>query len=475
MLVFALLLIGSRADEAPHPLPQALRERIEAAGPGGRVRVNVLLWRTEMPMRGAARRAWVADRQTRVLDALDPADFQVARRYRALNGLTLLADERAIERLLAHPDVRSVQPDRLARIQLPEGSALVGATFARSQGWTGAGVSVAVLDSGIDTDHAYLQSSLVAQQCFCDEAPFNDPFGCCPNGGVEQSGGNAAEDNNGHGTAVSGIITSDDVNITGVARDAGIVAIKVADVNGMARFSDIAAGLEWVHLNHDTYAIRVVNMSLGDEGEYDDDSLDPCSGTLAADAAADLHADGVVLFASAGNDAYDAGISFPACIPEVISVGGVYDAAFSPWVTWCPPEPASCDPYLCRDFDPVADEIVCHSNSGSLLDLLAPDWKTRTTQLGGGFHPIGGTSAASPYAAGEAAILLAFDPSLTPDDIRTLLVSSGPLITDPDNGLSFPRADVEDALLALPEPEGTSPLIAGLVMLAALVRRRSRR
>ena len=103
--------------------------------------------------------------------------------------------------------------------------------------------------------------------------------------------------------------------------------------------------------------------------------------------------------------------------------------------------------------------------------MLAPNWRTSSPALGGGVSDFGGTSASSPYAAGQAALLLQDDSSLQPESIRALLMENGPLVTNAENGLSFPRSDVE-AALGLPEPSGTLLLLSGATLLAALGRRR---
>jgi cysteine-rich repeat protein len=103
---------------------------------------------------------------------------------------------------------------------------------------------------------------------------------------------------------------------------------------------------------------------------------------------------------------------------------------------------------LCTDAS-GPDVFVCHSNSDEILDLLAPDWRTTSPALGGGVAQFGGTSASSPYAAGQAALLLQAQPSLQPDDIRSLLKANGPLVTNRDNGLSFRRSDVAAAIASL--------------------------
>ena len=87
--------------------------------------------------------------------------------------------------------------------------------------------------------------------------------GCCPNGQTTQSGAGAAEDDNGHGTNVSGIITANGVVAPeGSAPEAGIVAVKVLDSsNGFCCTSDVIAALDWIFANRPD--VDVVNMSLG--------------------------------------------------------------------------------------------------------------------------------------------------------------------------------------------------------------------
>jgi subtilisin family serine protease len=253
----------------------------------------------------------------------------------------------------------------------------------------------------------------------------------------------------------------------GVAPDAGIVAIKVLSATGSGFSSSIDAAFDWLVTNHQALGVRVVNVSLGDGGEYNNPLASPCSGTPSANAIALLHAAGVAVFAASGNEGYDDGISEPACIPEAISVGGVYDASVG-GVGWC--GNSNCTTLLCSDTS-GPDVFVCHSNSDEILDILAPNWRTTSPALGGGVAHFGGTSASSPYAAGQAALLLQDDPSLQPEGIRDLLTENGPLVTNAENGLSFPRSDVE-AALGVPEPRGTLMLLSGATFLAALSRRR---
>ena len=456
------LLLGLASPAAPAPeAPQRARLGADLAAalqgplPAAGLAVGVALRGRDLPAAAAERRAAIRARQERALAALPSGSFRLRWRYVSISGLAGWVQPAAIEALLAHPEVDFVYADGTVHATLAEGRALVGADSVNAQGFTGAGVRVAVLDSGIDTDHPHLADDLVAQRCFCDDHP-SPQRGCCPGGGQS---GSSAEDDEGHGTNVAGVLTSSHPQVPGVAPDAEIVAVKVLSSSGGGSFSDIAAGLDWVLTNRSSLGISVVNMSLGDGLEHDDASLSPCSGTNTANAIQALHAAGVSVFVSSGNEGHDDGISFPACVPEAISVGGVYDASLGS-VSWC--ADASCGTILCTDSATAADRFVCHSNSDELLDILAPNWRTTTTALGGGAGSFGGTSASAPYAAGYAALLLDANASLTPDGIRTLLEVHGPAVVNSDNGLSFTRSDVESALVAaLPAVCGNSSVESG--------------
>jgi subtilisin family serine protease len=453
---------NSRAWVGPR-LAEALQDPVPAEG----LAIRVTLKRDDLDPPGQTRRDSVHARQERTLRALTPGTLQMKYRYESVSGFAGRAQASAINALLRHPEVTALHLDYEVRGTLAEGIALIGADSAHSSGITGLGVNVAVFDSGVDTDHPDLVDDIIAEQCFCNDHP-SPMKGCCPGGGVQQSGPGSAEDDNGHGTQTAGIITSAGVVAApGVAPDAGIVAVKVLSATGSGFSSSIDAAFDWLVTNHQALGVRVVNVSLGDGGEYNNPLASPCSGTPSANAIALLHAAGVAVFASSGNDGHDDGISEPACIAEAISVGGVYDASIGS-VGWC--GNSNCTTILCSDVT-GPDVFVCHSNSDEILDLLAPNWRTTSPALGGGVAFFGGTSASSPYAAGQAALLLQDDPSLQPEDIRSLLTENGPLVTNAENGLSFPRSDVESAL-GLPEPSGTLMLLSGATFLAALARRR---
>jgi subtilisin family serine protease len=100
----------------------------------------------------------------------------------------------------------------------------------------------------------------------------------------------------------------------------------------------------------------------------------------------------------------------------------------------------------CRDATTAADQVTCFTNSNSKLELMAPGAPITSTGVNGGTSTFYGTSQASPHAAGGAALLLEANPGLMPQDIRDVLSATGVPVTDPKNGLTFPRINLLDAI-----------------------------
>ena len=459
VLVTALLLsaagIASAApsanpperDRGPAYVDPDLNLQLEGPFPPEGVAIRVVLRHDDLPGVGNDRSDVVRARQQRVLDALSAGSFRIKYRHISLSGFSGWAHGAAIRVLANHPEVISIHADREVHATLAQGVPLIGADVVHGLGFTGQGINVAVVDTGIDTDHPDLIDDLVAEHCNCDAHPSPNFGACCPGNTFEADGPGSAEDDNGHGTNVSGIITSANAANPGVAPNAGIVAVKVLSSGGGGQASGIDAGLDWILTHHAALSIRIVNMSLGDGAEQNDPAAPDCSTDPTSVGIAALHAAGVAVFVASGNDGHDDGISAPACTAEAISVGGVYDQALGP-IGWCGNR--VCTRALCTD-STAPDVFVCHSNSDEILDLLAPNYRTATTALGGGtLAGFGGTSAASPYAAAEAALLLEADPALTPDALRTQMKAAGPLVTNPDNGLAFRRSDIGAIVTALP-------------------------
>ncbi len=363
----------------------------------------------------------IAASAARVLDSVAPGEFELARQYRAVPALVGDATATGVWALAGQPDVAHVGLNLEVRATLAEAVPLIGADDVHNLlGVTGEGVVVAVLDTGIDTDHPLLLDDVNHQACFLED-------GGCPGGGTT---GPSAEDGQSHGSHVSGIITSAGPPV-GVAPDALIDAFKVLDDSGAGRFNNIIAAYDEIILNHPE--VDVINMSLGVESEVPPGT---CDGYIPAltNAIATTRAMGITTFAASGNSGSKVSISYPACIKIVVSVGAVYDADVG-------------DSGFCTDTTTAADQVTCFSQSDLSLDLLAPGSKIDSTVPGGGLFNASGTSMASPAAAGAAALLLESEPLLTSADVETRLKETGVPVTDAANGITTCRVDAYEAVL----------------------------
>jgi subtilisin family serine protease len=345
-------------------------------------------------------------------------------------------DRADLERLARDPRVRAVSLDRGGEGALMESVPLIGADLVHAQGFDGHGVTVAVLDSGIDDTSRDFAGRIVAQQCFCDNL---DGTGCCPNGEIEQSGPGSARDDNGHGTHVSGIVAGGGVTAPrGVAPGANLVAIKVLDANRRFRsFTQMHRALEWIAKNRPD--VKVINMSLGSWSVYpaaDCDSTAIAIGLL--NVVGELRARGVLITASSGNESAVDGTSLPACMTDILGIGATYDA------------PAGHQ-FDCDADATGRDEITCFTNSSMAIDLLAPGAVITSTARGGGFASMSGTSMAAPHVAGTLALMQQVSGGALPADLaETILKSTGRMVVDYRNGLAFPRLDAATAVAVTP-------------------------
>jgi subtilisin family serine protease len=407
-----------------------------ALGATGQARVLITL-RDPVALTAAVavRQAAVAAAQDAVVARLPDGDFTLVHRYRNVPGLAAIVTASALDLLRTDPRVASIQVDEPGGAHLTVSVPALRADVVHGQlGITGQGVTVAVLDTGVDTNDAEL--TVVGQQCFTQSA-------CQPG---NTSAGPSAQDNNGHGTNVAAIIASKGTGYApGFAPGAQIVAVKVLDAHESGFVSDWIAGLDWVRTNLATSHVRIVNMSLGTSTLYGGtcDAQQP----LMASAVAQLTAMSVAIFASAGNQGASGAISSPACNSSVIAVGATYKGnvgrqpSSGTYATFFgPPWPA------CFDNPTTLRTITCFTNSSSRLDIVAPGAPITTYGLDGDQWTYWGTSQASPTAAGTAALMLQVDGAQTPAQILARLKVSGPPVTDPKNGLAFTEIDALTAV-----------------------------
>lgn len=313
---------------------------------------------------------------------------RITREYDTLfSGVAATVDIAAIEDIRRLPNVAAVHDDVKVRAALTQSVPLIGATtVSATYGVSGAGVKVAVLDSGIDYTHADLGGCLGAT--------------CKVIGGYDFVNDDSdPRDDNGHGTHVAGIIAANGT-LKGVAPGATLLAYKVLDSTGTGHSSDVIAALEQATLD----GAHVANLSLGGEGSADD----PVSQALDNATAA-----GMLSVVAAGNLGLSYGtVESPGTARTALTVGAVNKS-------W---QMAS---FSARGFVPDNDQYRMKP------ELVAPgvDIKSTVPTSGAGGHPTGyrfisGTSMAAPHVAGGAALLLHWNAAQSPDELKNRLVSS---------------------------------------------------
>jgi len=278
----------------------------------------------------------------------------------------------------------------------PEGIKRIGAAPG-STAWTGAGIGVAVVDTGVDLLHADL-SVVNAFSSF----------------------GGSAQDDNGHGTHVAGIIAAknNDRDVVGVAPLAQIYAVKVLDASGSGSDASVIAGLDYVAANANSAnpPIRVVNMSLGRTASSDDSAMH-----TAIQNVVNL---GVTVVVAAGNDC-DLEISdqVPAGFPEVIAVASTTarDGTKNRFGYGIGVDTAS---YFTSDGAGVPISAPGEDQENVSNGYFISSVGILSTKLGGGTTRMSGTSMASPHTAGVAALLYQqAGGTLSPSSVRSKIVA----------------------------------------------------
>ena len=372
---------------------------------------------------------------TRVIVTLQPgaqlpAEYQrFAMRFGKLgiiNGQVVDVPNGILRQLSAHPSVFNVHYDRpMAKFNYRTSLTVGTRAVHEMLGLTGAGVTVAVLDSGISTWHDDLTNRSSTLYPYGDQrvAGFVDFV----------NGQLAPYDDNGHGTHVAGIIAGNGYDSngqkSGAAPEASLVSLKVLDANGNGTISTIISALEWVLANHSAYNIRVVNLSVGAavNESYWTDPL-----TLAVKRVVDA---GVVVVAASGNFGKNSvglpqygGISAPANAPWVITVGasstnGTPDRADDTVATFSSRGPTYLDWTAKPDLIAPGTGTISLSAPGSTFE-----WTKSPFLLPGSvgtasmpYLSLSGTSMAAPVVSGAVALMLQANPNLMPNAVKAIL------------------------------------------------------
>ena len=339
------------------------------------------------------------------------------RRFENLPLIAMRMDAEALRAARDHGGDVRVWKDRPVRLLLSESVGMVGADRAHRSGRTGKGAFVAVIDTGVDVGHPFISGRRILEACFADR---------CPNGRRRMVGRGAARPVHSHGTHVAGIALGRGRDVSGVAPEAGLIAINVFNRNGGARNSHILAALDWlIRVAYDRRAgvrIAAINMSLGGNRHF----RQPCADRFYRLAARYLGRRGAVIVAAAGNESNARGISHPACVRGIVSVGAVDKRS----------------------------RVARFSNSAPILDLLAPGVDIlsavpRTRGRRAPFKEFPGTSMAAPHVAGALAVLRAAAPRQSPRDLYRALVRGGRTVRDGRNGIRKPALNLAGALSVL--------------------------
>lgn len=252
--------------------------------------------------------------QESVLRSLTADDFSVTHRFPVTAGLGGRINTTGVEKLAQHPDVLSIEPSVKATLSLGQSVPLINASLIHQIDNFGAGINVAVLDSGVQKDHPKLADSIVYYRCFL----------------IAECG---TQDVIGHGTEVTGVIASSS-SPTGVAPDAAIYAYKVVALSEDEDLSALAVLSAYNDIIENSLPVDFINMSfnLNDllASPFSNGNCDVPTQGFVRDITNEIlvayAGEDIVSFAAAGNDGVKTGISFPACGVNTVGVGSVYDA-----------------------------------------------------------------------------------------------------------------------------------------------------
>ena len=326
-----------------------------------------------------------------------------------INGFSFTGSDQVAEVVRRSPNVASVEPNRILHATAERASfglfRIDGElTFAAGdRGLTEGGIPVriAILDTGIDTNHPDLSPNLDLSQSINCITPGSPP-----------------EDDHGHGTHVAGIAAAADqgAGLVGVASQATIVAAKVLNDTGSGTDAQVICGLDHIAALAADGIPTVVNLSLGElhaEGAG-------CASSALHQAICNLTDANVTVVAASGNDGVDATSFYPAAYPETIAVSAFADFDKVPGGLAIPACPSDVDSFFNCD-----DTIASFSNYGTAIDVAAPGVRILSTTFNGGEGVNSGTSMAAPYVSGVAALVLARNPTLNPGQVRSMLQTTG--------------------------------------------------
>ena len=328
-------------------------------------------------------------------------DFQTQFRYWLIDSIAGTVELSRIHEIIDLPGVVFVELDGVLGIQMEEVVPVHGVDLVwQDTGYTGEGVTMAIIDTGIDGNHTALDD-------LDDDNMTDDPkivafYDAINNPGATNGTEIFPYDDNGHGTHCAGITAgtgAPNYQHIGVAPRANLVGVKVLDGGGSGSFAAVMAGMQWTVDKRHEFNIRAASMSLGAlTGAIEWTSSEEESVNRMAN---EMMRAGVTLFIAAGNSGGTATIGTPGSAEDVITVGSLdKDTSIAIYSSQGPTEEGRVKPNI--------------AFVGSSVN--APDANT-----GDGYVALSGTSMATPGAAGVAVLMYQANPDLSPFDIRNIM------------------------------------------------------
>lgn len=343
--------------------------------------------------------------------------------FRVLPGSALTVSGDNLEKIAKTDGVKGIYMDQKLKVMaLPDEdntSSSISATKRliddprSDKSYTGKGVTVALIDTGADSDHEALAGKILAFKDFVNNQT-------------------SAYDDNGHGTHCASLIAGK--MGTGVAPGADLVVVKVMDRSGACYTSDALKALDWCLENKDLYGIRVISFSVGGEN--------PSEGVSLLDEACNkMVQEGMVMCVAAGNSGPDdSSIVIPGDAENVITVGAV---------------DISGEIFKLSSRGPTANGEIKPDLVAQGVDVVsALAWSKN------GKSSVSGTSMAVPQVSGAAAVLEEADEDLDPADVKRVLLKTADDLGPPgqDNTYGYGALNLTRALLSIDaDQRGLSP------------------
>ncbi len=327
----------------------------------------------------------------RITSLVDSYQGKIHREMKLVHSLVADCPHSSLEELARSRYVKKLWHDAPVYAQLDVAVPTVGGSYLHELGITGKDSVIAVLDTGIypHPDFILPNKRIIAWRDLINQKPF--PY-----------------DDNGHGTHIAGIIAGNGMlskgKYKGLAPDAKLIGVKALRSDGTGTVSHIISGIEWCLENLSKLKIKILNLSIGSAAQ-ESYLLDPlCRATTTA------WNKGLMVCVAAGNSGPGANsIDTPGINPRVITVGNIDDRET-----------------LSRD----DDQLNKSSGRGPTIDnyakpnLVAPGTNITSTWLNSSYKTLTGTSMATPVVSGAIALILEKWPSLTPDQVKRLILKN---------------------------------------------------